>query len=535
MEGKDVSFGPQLHYKSSGPQKSLYDRYLSATLSIITRNDYEFRHPSEFSGEDTLIRLTPASYTDGYNSMAGQDRPSPREISNIVCDQTANVKINNPENLTDMFWLWGQYLDHDMTLSVTNPLESEPIEVPNGDIFFDPENTGNVTIPFSRHKKVEGTGVMGTPREQFVEITPEIDATNVYCSTTSKANWIRSLKDGKLKVLPGGLLPLDNGENSANDGPDNGKPFVAGDVRANENVALLSIHNLWVREHNWWCDQIKRRRRSLTDQEIYDRARMMVEAEIQAITFNEFLPLLLGSNQVPAYSGYKSETDTSISNEFSTVAFRLGHSLISNELLRLDSSNTEIPEGNLLLKDAFFSPQNYANTGTIDHLLRGLTQQICQNIDTRIVTGLRNFLFGEPGQGGLDLASINIQRGRDHGLPDYNTMRVELGLGAKTNFNEITSDPEIATALSSAYGGDISKIDPWVGGLAEDHVHGSQLGELFHTICKEQFLRSREGDEYWYERRLSKTPLKLANLTTLSTVIKRNTGIKRLRKNVFVL
>ena len=133
------------------------------------------------------------------------------------------------------------------------------------------------------------------------------------------------------------------------------------------------------------------------------------------------------------------------------------------------------------------------------------------------------------------MASLNIQRGRDHGLPDYNTMRDGLGLGTKATFADISSDTAVATALSTAYGGDISKVDMWVGGLCEDVVTGSQLGELFHHIVKDQFIRTRDGDELWYENRLTKYITKLVHKTTLATILKRNTKIRNIKNQVMKL
>ena len=101
----------------------------------------------------------------------------------------------------------------------------------------------------------------------------------------------------------------------------------------------------------------------------------------------------------------------------------------------------------------------------------------------------------------LDLASVNIQRGRDHGLPDYNTARQHLGLTRTkmnsierldfltlavffnvgySSFSEITDDVDVAMKLENLYG-NIDNVDLWVGGLAEKKVAGSELGPLFET------------------------------------------------------
>ena len=153
--------------------------------------------------------------------------------------------------------------------------------------------------------------------------------------------------------------------------------------------------------------------------------------------------------------------NATIANEFSTAAYRLGHSLLSPQLLRLNKKGKEIKHGHLALRDAFFSPNRIINEGGIEPLLRGLVSQPCQDLDELIIDDVRNFLFGQPGQGGFDVASLNIQRGLDHGLSSYNATRVALGLPAVVNFDEITSDPIKRAKLSSIYAS-VDDIDLWI-------------------------------------------------------------------------
>jgi hypothetical protein len=145
-------------------------------------------------------------------------------------------------------------------------------------------------------------------------------------------------------------------------------------------------------------------------------------------------------------------------------------------------------------------------------------------IDTKVVDGLRNFLFGPPTAGGLDLVSLNIQRGRDHGLPDYASAMFELGLGEITAFDQISSDPEVQSTLAAQYGS-VNNIDMWVGGIAEDPINGGHLGPLFFHVIKKQFEALRDGDRYWYQRSLPADELLEVENTTLADVIRRNTSI----------
>src|SRR5207249_9311881 len=132
----------------------------------------------------------------------------------------------------------------------------------------------------------------------------------------------------------------------------------------------------------------------------------------------------------------------------------------------------------------------------VDPILKYLGTDNAQEIDNKIVPELQNFLFGPPGSGGLDLASLNIQRGRDHGLADYNTVRAAYGLPRVTSFAQITSDPVLQQKLKDLYGS-VNNIDLWVGAMAEDHVRGSSLGPLARRIIADQFQRLRDGDRFW--------------------------------------
>ncbi|MCG8651108.1 MAG: peroxidase, partial [Pirellulales bacterium] len=253
-------------------------------------------------------------------------------------------------------------------------------------------------------------------------------------------------------------------------------------------------------------------------------ARRIVGAQMQVITYNEFLPALLGPDALSRYRDYDRREDASIINMFSTAAYRFGHSALSPTLLRLDSSGSTISEGNLELRDAFFNPGVITDEGGIEPILRGLAAQPHQRIDNMIVDDVRNFLFGPPGSGGFDLASLNIQRGRDHGLPSYNDVREGLGLSRAQDFSDVSSDAEVVARLSSVYES-VDDIDLWIGGLSEDPLPGGHLGELFTEIIVIQFEALRDGDRYWYSNDLSRDEKREVERTKLSDIIKRNTDI----------
>ena len=245
---------------------------------------------------------------------------------------------------------------------------------------------------------------------------------------------------------------------------------------------------------------------------------------MQSITYREFLPALLGPGALAPYRGYDETVDARIANSFSAGAYRFGHSALSPFLQRVAADGNEIGEGALPLRDAFFSPDRIRNEGGIDPVLRGLASQLHQKIDLLIVDDVRNFLFGPPGSGGFDLASLNIQRGRDHGLPSYAVAREAYDLPPARGFADISRDPSVQAALASAYA-DVADVDLWVGGLAEDSVPGGHLGPLFTRMLAEQFEALRDGDRHWYARTLPPRKLRSIEATRLSDVIRRNTEI----------
>jgi hypothetical protein len=481
------------------------------------------------------LRFAPADYGDGIAALAGSDRPGPRAVSNAACTQ--DEPVANARGASDFLWQWGQFLDHDLDLTQGSVLE-EPadIAVPAGDPFFDPAHTGTAVIGFLRSGFAPETGTdPDNPREQINEISAFIDASMVYGSDAGRARALRTLDgSGRLETSEGDLLPF-NTEGLDNAGGTSAALFIAGDIRANEQLGLTSLHTLFVREHNRLARSIARITPGLGDDQIYERARRIVGAQIQVITYREFLPVLLGNGALAPYRGYRSSVDPGIRNEFATAAFRVGHTMLSPTLLRLGADGEPIAEGHLALRDAFFAGHRLVDEGGIDPVLRGLAAQPCQEIDPYIADDVRNFLFGAPGAGGFDLASLNIQRGRDHGLPAYNDARRALGLPAARRFADITSDPLRQEQLAAAYT-TVDDIDLWVGGLAEDHRPGAMVGELFFRILKRQFEALRDGDRFWYERALAPLDRLVVENTRLGDIIRRNTGIgSELGRNVFLV
>ena len=496
-------------------------------------------NPQWGAAGSTVPRITSIGYSDGYTTPGTFNNAEPRVISNQLFDQAES--INDQRGLSACMWVFGQFIDHDITL-VENGNEFLPITVPADDEVMQP---GSV-IPMTRSKIVPGSGTEpGNPRMFVNEITSFIDGSVIYGSGGRRSEWLRSFKDGKLKVSSGDLLPWNTTTGEFDGSIDQNAPpmaddvgrylrhFVAGDVRANENPLLIAFHTIFVREHNRMCDELKIEHPGWSDAQLYEMARKNVGGQLQSIVYYEWLPAM--GIEIEPYSGYNENINPGITNVFSAAAFRLGHTLLNGEILRMGTDGQEVVSGNMLLRDGFFNPVEVLRMG-IDPYFKGMGMQVQQQLDCKMVDEVRNFLFFQPGNpfAGLDLAAININRGRERGLADYNTVRSDFGLHTFNSFQEINDDDEVIRILQSLYGS-VDQIDPWVGMLSERHEEGAMMGQLLINILTRQFTDLRDGDRYYFENdpMFSQAEIERIRSTTLQDIILRNSGLECMQDGMF--
>ncbi|GAM21238.1 hypothetical protein SAMD00019534_044130 [Acytostelium subglobosum LB1] len=468
--------------------------------------------------------------------------PPVREISNVVMDQP--YQIVSAEKITDMGNMWGQFLIHNMAFSKPDPNYPMPIPVPKCDAYFDPRCTGNMTMPYFRtgFTKVSCTKTTSTRQsdgfcyEQINTMSSYIDANPVYGTTKDTADLLRSFDKGKMIVDhgPNGDMPPRGISGVTIDNDARRYPtdqlFSVGERRGNENPGLTSIHVVLLREHNRLADKFGRLNPQWDDEAIFQQTRSCIIEQVQKISYEEYLTTILG--EFPQYTGYDENTDVSVSTEFTTAAFRFGHSEVGPniEMVNRDGSFGKP----LSIRDAYFNPTALDNG--IENVVRGLIYKQEANVDIYIISELRNFLFGKPGQGGMDLGSRNLMRNRDHGMPSYNQMRRYMGLPAVNTWADISSDIEVQERLRFAYHGDIELVDAYVGGLAEDHMYKAAVGQTFYHLILDQFVRTRKGDRFWYELPEIRKVNEQCESTSFSKLIRRNTNdIGPLPKNVFLL
>ncbi|XP_058461280.1 peroxidasin isoform X2 [Malaya genurostris] len=539
-----------------------------------------YKNPTWGSSLTGFRRLLPPIYENGFNMPIGWNRTAlyhgfPKPSARLVSTSLISTnEITSDDRITHMVMQWGQFLDHDLDHAIPS-VSSEswdgvdckktceyaapcyPIEIPEND----PRVHNRRCIDFVRSSAVCGSGMtsifFGTiqPREQINQLTAFIDGSQVYGYSESFARDLRNLTtdDGLLREGPHfpnqkSLLPFaaptDGIDCRRNLDESTVNCFTAGDIRVNEQLGLLSMHVIWFREHNRIASELKKINPHWEGDKIYFETRKIVGAVMQHITYSHWLPEIIGVRGMAAlgeYSGYSSEVDPSVSNEFATAALRFGHSLINPILHRLNESFEPIPQGHIPLHKAFFAPWRIVYEGGVDPLLRGLfsVPAKLKKPDQNLNTDLTEKLFETAHAVALDLAAINIQRSRDHALPGYNDYRKLCHMKVADSFDdlarEITSD-SIRSKLKELYGHP-DNIDLWVGGILEDQLPGAKVGPLFMCLLVEQFNKLREGDRFWYENEQFK-PEQLAQIkkTTLGRLLCDNgDNITRVTENVFVL
>jgi hypothetical protein len=453
---------------------------LSLFVRTLSGSDNNREHPHWGQAGALYVRVGRANYADGIGAMVAG--PSPRAVSDRVFNDVGQ-NIFSERGVTQWGWIWGQFIDHDIGLrdeTSTGPADlpfdaRDPLESFVNDLGV---------ISFSRTPAAPGTGVT-SPRQQVNTISSYIDASNVYGVTADRDRWLRA---GPLANPPGAALMLtDKGylprRSARGDvaaappmdlmGPLAGTPdkaVVAGDVRANENIALTTLHTLFAREHNRIVAALPSR---LSAEEKFQIARRIVGAEIQRITYTEFLPAL--GVRLDRYEGYDDEVNAGLANEFAAVGYR-AHSMIHGEFditvprgtysaaqlagfarsgIVVDTTGPDVAL--IVPLNATFGNPDLLEAVGINVFVTGLSERQYKN-DEQIDNTLRSILFQLPKPGVdpstcgapvvdprcfsvvSDLGAIDIQRARDHGMPTYNDMRRAYGLAPKRSFTAITGE-----------------------------------------------------------------------------------------------
>jgi Ca2+-binding RTX toxin-like protein len=363
--------------------------------------------------------------------------------------------------------------------------------------------------------------------------------------------------------------------------------YIAGDGRVNENIGLTAVHHIFHSEHNRLVEQTKSviiesgdvdflNQWLLTPvaaipgdlstlewngERLFQSAKFGTEMQYQHIVFEEFARTI--QPNVDAFIDFDDTIDPSIVAEFAHTVYRFGHSMLLETIDRLDPNFNSSEIG---LIAAFLNPLEFAASGpTPDEaagaIIRGVSRQVGNEIDEFVTEALRNNLVGLP----LDLAAINIARGRDTGVPSLNAARREFYAGTgdaqlkpytswgdfvlnikhpeslinfiaaygthNTITAETTLDGKRAAATAIVLGGvgapadrldflnstgawasgadgvtttGLDAIDFWIGGLAEAKMpFGGMLGSTFNFVFETQLEALQDGDRFYYLHRLA--------------------------------
>ncbi|WP_223511138.1 peroxidase family protein [Pseudomonas sp. GL-B-19] len=370
--------------------------------------------------------------------------------------------------------------------------------------------------------------------------------------------------------------------------------YIAGDGRVNENIGLTTVHAIFHSEHNRLVQHTKDVAIASNDvnflnqwlmpdaqllvlpttaaeiaalhwngERLFQAAKFGTEMQYQHLVFEEFARTIqpnidpfLGEHQ-----NYQTEINPAIVAEFAHAVYRLGHSMLTETIDRLDPNFVSSDVG---LIQAFLNPLAFAASGPTPEqaagaIVRGVTRQVGNEIDEFVTEAVRNNLLGLP----LDLPALNIARGRDTGLPTLNEARREFYAGTgDSNLKPYISwsdlvqhlkHPESLINFIAAYGTHASitsattldgkraaasllvlggagepadrldflnstgawasgptgvtitgldNIDLWIGGLAEEKMpFGGMLGSTFNFVFENQMEKLQNADRFYYLER----------------------------------
>ncbi|XP_078139176.1 eosinophil peroxidase [Centroberyx gerrardi] len=569
----------------------LSERYRSVTGECNNR-----QYPRWGAADIPYARWLPPEYEDVRGKPRGWDPdhtyhnfslPPVRLVSQEVL-YTHNDNISLDSTLSHLLVEWGQWIDHDVVLTPQSPSTAAfktgadctrtcsrdtpcfPIQIP----LSDPRTGIQSCMPFFRSApSCVGGALPHRHREQLNAITSFVDASMVYGSSTGLASALRNRSsplgsmalnsqhtDQDLPYMP--FLPrlqahLDpcgprRGDNStASEASDRSghqdnttSCFQAGDSRANEHLGMIALHTLFLREHNRLVKELHLLNPHWSPDTLYQEARKIMGAVHQILTWEHYLPRVLGesanSHLMPPYEGYNPEVDPSIANVFAAAAFRFAHVTVQPTVARLGPGYTSNPQHPPLpLHHSLFASWRVVQEGGIDPVLRGLllSPAKLQTPGQMMVEELTERLFQAQGGMPLDLGALNLQRGRDHGLPGYSSWRRFCGLSIPNTTSEladILGNLTLAHKFLVLYGTP-HNIDVWVGAISEPALPGGRVGPLLSCMLARQFRALRDGDRFWWEREgvFTSTQRRHLHTVSLSRIICDNSHITHVPADPF--
>uniref|UniRef100_T1IV55 Uncharacterized protein n=1 Tax=Strigamia maritima TaxID=126957 RepID=T1IV55_STRMM len=515
-------------------------------------------------------RFMMPDYSDGVSApRLRKDHallPNPRIISLILHRPGRYYMVP----YTHMLMQWGQFISHDLTskpdtrgpggskihccnvsMQFRHP-DCYPISVPHDDPFY--SRFGLQCMQFVRsgttphgcnleeEKKrcelnnslAKFNSILGH-REQVNQASSFIDASHIYGATKKDSYGLRAFRGGFLEIswLYGEFPPIGPYDKECR----TPMCYKAGDKRVNQHPGMVAMHTIWLREHNRIARILGDINPHWNDDHIYQETRRIVGAMFQHLTYNEYLPVILGPEYMNVFGlrlqhegyfkGYDPHINAGVASGFSAAAYRFGHSMVQPRFRRFTADHKEIPTAPPLWFE-FFNLSSMAHEYGFDQVIYGLINQHPYQVDEIFSSQLRNHLFEKLGDGwGLDLVAINIQRGRDNGLPSYTAWKEYCGHGMVKNWDQLRGliRDETLGKFVHLYG-HVEDLELYPGGIAETPMFGAIMGPTFACIIAQQFRNLRYGDRYWYEngdqlqeiRKTSMARVLCNNVYTMKTI-----------------
>ncbi|XP_013792931.1 peroxidasin homolog, partial [Limulus polyphemus] len=472
-------------------------------------------------------------------STSGKPLPSARLVSSWLLGS----KDNHPQgHLSVLSVMWASFILDDIShtakftgfrstnlkcCNITKELENPeclPIDVSPDDVYYGKYN--QTCLEYVRSATVLREDCTLGPREQINQASSFLDGSVIYGATTEAGHSLRVFQDGLLKThkneegeeIPTARICSENCWHEIN----SATPCL--DPRLWSDIGSMGLYVVWVREHNRIARVLKRLNPSWNDEVLYQEARRIVIAELQHITYSEFIPVFLGFETVSKYGlslrqgdffrEYDREKIAGISN---AVAVMLRGVLLSvvPEIYELIEPETLEHMGDVSWTTTLFHSSSLVYTSKLRHLMMGTLIQSAMSMDVNV----NNQVLSRNSSGGIDVMATIIQQSRDHGIPSYTAWRTFCGFPLVKTFQdlEMFMDKTTVKLFQQIYKV-VQDVDLLPGVLAERPLEGAMVGETLACLLGYEFYQVRGSDRFWYENDLPPSSFTLEQLQEVQKV-----------------